>query len=71
MTALELGLLPDTATVGPDGSLAIGGCTVTALAEEFGTPLFVYDEAHLRARCAEAVRTFGFGQAVYATSTLR
>ena len=33
---------------------------------EFGTPLFVYDEAHLRARCREAVAAFGDGVA-YAT----
>ncbi|MFT3853544.1 MAG: diaminopimelate decarboxylase [Ilumatobacteraceae bacterium] len=67
MTALPLGLLPDTATVAGDGSLAIGGCSVAELAAEHGTPLFVYDEAHLRARCAEAVAAFGLGQAVYAT----
>ena len=30
---------------------------------EFGTPLFVYDEAHLRARCREAVAAFGDGVA--------
>ena len=36
------------------------------LAEEFGTPLFVYDEAQLRARCREAVAAFGDGVA-YAT----
>ena len=36
------------------------------LAAEFGTPLFVYDEAHLRARCREAVAAFGDGVA-YAT----
>ncbi len=29
------------------------------LAAEYGTPLFVYDEAHLRARCREAVAAFG------------
>ena len=33
---------------------------------EFGTPLFVYDEAHLRARCREAVEAWGDGVA-YAT----
>jgi diaminopimelate decarboxylase len=38
---------------------------VLALAERHGTPLFVYDEAHLRARCREAVAAFGAG-ATYA-----
>jgi diaminopimelate decarboxylase len=56
-------LLPDTATVGPDGHLRIGGCDLLALAERFGTPLFVYDEAHLRARCREALAAFGDGVA--------
>ena len=36
------------------------------LAHEFGTPLFVYDEEHLRARCREAVAAFPDGVA-YAT----
>ena len=30
-------------------------------------PSFIYDEAHLRARCREAVAAFGPGRAVYAT----
>ncbi|MGZ4758242.1 MAG: diaminopimelate decarboxylase [Acidimicrobiales bacterium] len=61
MSALPPYLLPDTSTVGPDGQLMIGGCDTLELAAEFGTPLFVYDEAHLRARCREAVDAFGPG----------
>ena len=67
MNPIALSLLPDTAAIADDGSLSIGGCSVVDLAAEFGTPLFVYDEAHLRARCREAVAAFGFGRAVYAT----
>ena len=59
MTAISRRLLPDTAAIGHDGMLEIGGCSVEELVEEFGTPLFVYDEAHLRARCREAVAAFG------------
>jgi len=59
-------LLPMTATVGVDGHLWVGGVDVLALADEFGTPLFVYDESHLRARCREAVESWGDGVA-YAT----
>jgi len=44
----------------------IGGCSTLDLAREFGTPLFVYDEQHLRNRCREAHEAFGDG-AVYAT----
>lgn len=67
MTAIPLSLLPDTAEVLPDGSLAIGGCRVMDVVAEFGTPVFIYDEAHLRARCRDAVAAFGPGGAVYAT----
>lgn len=66
MTALPWGLLPDSSEVGPDGQLLVGGCDVVELAAEYGTPLFVYDEAQLRARCREAVGAFGDGVA-YAT----
>src|SRR5579862_9875224 len=59
-------LLPDSATVAPDGRLAVAGVDVVDLAQQMGTPLFVYDEAHLRARCREAVEAWGDGVA-YAT----
>jgi diaminopimelate decarboxylase len=58
-------LLPDSAEV-VDGRLQIGGCDLLELAAEFGTPVFVYDEQHLRDRCREAVSVFGDGVA-YAT----
>ncbi|MGH9047732.1 MAG: diaminopimelate decarboxylase [Acidimicrobiales bacterium] len=63
---LERRLLPDTAEVDGSGRLSIGGVSVLSLVEEYGTPLFVYDEAHLRARCREAHAAFGDGVA-YAT----
>ena len=56
-------LLPLTATRGANGALSVGGVDLETLAEEFGTPLFVYDEQHLRARCQEAVAAFGPGVA--------
>ena len=59
-------LLPDSAAVTAVGRLEVAGIDVVALAEEFGTPLFVYDEATLRARCRELVGAFGPGCA-YAT----
>jgi diaminopimelate decarboxylase len=61
MSALPFSLLPDTAAIGERGQLLIGGCDTLELARELGTPLFVYDEAHLRARCREAVAAFGPG----------
>ena len=51
----------------PEGQLLIAGVDVAELAAEHGTPLFVYDEDHLRARCREAVEAFGDGNVVYAT----
>ncbi len=65
MTPLPRSLLPLTAEVDAGGRLSVGGCDLVDLAAEHGTPAFVYDEAHLRARCREAVDAFGAG-ATYA-----
>jgi diaminopimelate decarboxylase len=59
-------LLPMTSVVDASGRLRVGGVDLVDLAGEFGTPLFVYDEAHLRAQCQEAVEAWGDGVA-YAT----
>jgi len=67
VSAIPLRLLPDSSTIGPDDSLSIGGVRVAELAAQYGTPLFVYDEEHLRARCRAAVNAFGAGNVVYAT----
>ena len=66
MSPVPWSLLPDNASVGPTGQLIVGGCDTLELAHEFGTPLFVYDEDHLRARCGEAFAAFG-SSAVYAS----
>ena len=63
-------LLPDSAVVAADGRLWVGGCDVLELAAELGTPLFVYDEAHLAARCAEARAAFDDGVAYAAKAFL-
>ena len=60
---LPRNLLPDTAEIGPGGNTAVGGCDLVDLANQWGTPLFVYDEDHLRSRCREAVAAFGGGVA--------
>ncbi len=64
--ALEPRLLPGTARIGPDGRCSVGGVDLVELADEYGTPLFVYDEEHLRAMCRQAVAAWGEGVA-YAT----
>jgi diaminopimelate decarboxylase len=47
---MTLGLFPDTARLTEHNTLAVGGCDLVALAAEFGTPLYVYDEATIVAR---------------------
>lgn len=42
----------------PDGRLAIGGVALTDLAAEFGTPLYVFDEATFRQRARGIRETF-------------
>jgi diaminopimelate decarboxylase len=46
-------VLPLTAEVNAAGHLAIGGVDALDLAQRFGTPLYVFDEDDLRARCQE------------------
>ncbi len=68
---LPLRLLPDTARVEKNtGRLQIGGVDLIDLCEEHGTPVFVYDERHLRARCREAVQAWGDGVAYAAKAFL-
>ena len=63
---LQRHLLPLTAEVDDLGHLHVGGIDLLEVAQEFGTPLFVYDEYHLRQSCREAVAAWGDGVA-YAT----
>ena len=67
MSALDRRLLSDNTAVGADGMLAVGGCSIADVAAEYGTPVFVYDEQHLRDRCREAVSAFGRDRVIYAT----
>ena len=64
-------VLPDTAAANAAGRLTLGGCDAVALAEQYGTPLYVLDEATLRARCRQFAGAFAArypnSQAVYAS----
>jgi len=42
---------PDTAQIGSDGQLLVGGCDLVGLAREHGTPLYLLDEATFRHNC--------------------
>jgi diaminopimelate decarboxylase len=49
----ELALFPLTAEVNRRGHLLIGGCDVVDLANEFSTPLYLFDEQTIRNKCRE------------------
>jgi diaminopimelate decarboxylase len=49
----RLSLFPLTAGVDDRGHLVVGGCDTVGLADEFGTPLYLFDEFSLRSKCAE------------------
>lgn len=62
-------------SVGPDGHLMIGGCDTVALAEKYGTPLYVIDEGRVRENCRlyrSAVDSYydGNGLVLYASKAL-
>jgi diaminopimelate decarboxylase len=44
-------LAPITTSVDAEGRLLVGGCRLSELARTYGTPLYVLDEATLRASC--------------------
>ena len=45
--------------VNEHGHLVVGGCDTVELAHKYGTPLYVYDEQRIRARCREYIAEFG------------
>ena len=55
----RLSLFPSTAEVSNQGHLVIGKCDTVALANDFGTPLYLFDELSLRRKCAEFKTEFG------------
>ena len=58
-TGLRLqSILPESAGVSPAGHLTLGGCDAVALAQEYGTPLYVFDELTLRSQCRAFVDGF-------------
>src|SRR5215472_5432463 len=49
---IDLSLLPPSAQIS-GADLVVGGCSVTGLAERFGTPTYVFDEQALRSKARE------------------
>jgi diaminopimelate decarboxylase len=60
---LPLHLLPDGARIDASGRLSVGGVDLLDLCRDIGTPVFVYDEEHVRRRCRQAVDAWGGGVA--------
>ncbi|GAC43730.1 diaminopimelate decarboxylase [Paenibacillus popilliae] len=50
--------LHGTSTINESGHLQIGGCDVTTLKNQFGTPLYIMDEALIRTRSREYIEAF-------------
>jgi diaminopimelate decarboxylase len=51
-------LLPLTAQENSQGHLEVGGCDVPALVAQFGSPLYILDEATLRTACQQYRQSF-------------
>ena len=66
MHPIDLSLLPSTTRLNGKGSLDVGGVDLLTIAQDFGTPVFVYDVAHLTQNLTRARDIFGDGVA-YAT----
>ena len=68
MAEIPVNVYPAGTARDADGVVNIGGVPVTELADTYGTPLFVYDEADFRARCAEIQAAFSpYGKVHYAS----
>jgi diaminopimelate decarboxylase len=67
-TPLIARLLPDTAIVSPDGILHIAGHALPALAQQYGTPLYIFDRATILNACANYRRAF---QRYYSASAVQ
>ncbi len=52
-------LFPLSAEASKRGHLVIGGCDTVELADEYGTPLYLFDEFSLRSKCREFRSEFG------------
>ena len=65
-------LLPLTAKVNSRDCLEIGGCDLTTLVEQFGSPMYILDEVTLRSACRQYRDAFakyyqGESQVIYAS----
>lgn len=59
---------PRNAARGADGAVTIAGVSLSELAEEYGTPLYVFDEQDFRSRCRDMAKAFGGPEHVHYAS---
>ncbi|MFE9257545.1 diaminopimelate decarboxylase [Streptomyces sp. NPDC006879] len=59
LNVLEEKVWARTVSRGDDGVVTVAGLEVTRLAEEFGTPAYILDEADFRERCRAWAHAFG------------
>lgn len=65
-------ILPLSVQIDQSGQMEIGGCSVTELVEQFGSPLYIVDELTLRTACQQYHQSFqhfypGPSQVLYAS----
>ena len=65
-------ILPLSAQIGEEGQLKVGGCDVTELVAQYGSPLYIVDEQTIRAACQQYRQSFqryypGPSQVLYAS----
>ncbi|MFI9254139.1 diaminopimelate decarboxylase [Streptomyces sp. NPDC053069] len=65
-TAAELSVWPASTTESPYGDLAVGGVPLAEVADRFGTPVYVLDEAEVRDRCRAYLNAFPDADVLYA-----
>ncbi|MEU4797697.1 diaminopimelate decarboxylase [Streptomyces sp. NPDC023327] len=62
----DLAVWPTTSAPLAHGDVAVGGVALTDVAERFGTPVYLLDEADVRARCRRYLRAFEGAEVLYA-----
>ncbi|MFH8388213.1 diaminopimelate decarboxylase [Streptomyces sp. NPDC018036] len=65
-TAADLSVWPASTTEAPHGDLAVGGVPLPEIADRFGTPVYVLDEAEVRDRCRTYRDAFPDAEVLYA-----
>ncbi len=65
LNQIDREIFPVSADLDEAGNITIGGCSISDLAKEFGTPLYIYDEDTIRHMCRQFTR--GFNEAYEGT----